>query len=289
MRKFPHNKQQEVPIVNVAMAGDFLLMIDAQGKLKYYLINDNATILEHRSDNPIVNVFPNQSGTKCICMDNTGNGYLFNPVDDSMIFVPNFSGTTHTVLWDIDEPNLLVAVDNEKMQTYLFNQLSLDGAQIIHLPEWLKLEEVNTNKAGLVTYLDRDLKPLILKNGFVYSHAISEGITGQFLQTHSSINSWRGEQETDEGHLRYFLQCLALNKYQNCINVAKACQKLQLQFFEVLGKHCLKNLELFYAETAFQMCKNVGMVYSIQGIKHETEKLVLMGHVASILFKHDLA
>jgi WD repeat-containing protein 19 len=37
------------------------------------------------------------------------------------------------------------------------------------------------------------------------------------------------------------------------------------------------------------MCKNVGMVYSIQSIKHETEKLVLMGHVASILFKHDIA
>ncbi len=37
------------------------------------------------------------------------------------------------------------------------------------------------------------------------------------------------------------------------------------------------------------MCKNVGMVYSLQAIKHETEKLVLMGHVASILFKHDLA
>ena len=37
------------------------------------------------------------------------------------------------------------------------------------------------------------------------------------------------------------------------------------------------------------MCKNVGMVYSLQAIKHETEKLVLMGLVASILFKHDLA
>lgn len=31
------------------------------------------------------------------------------------------------------------------------------------------------------------------------------------------------------------------------------------------------------------------MVYSIQGIKHETEKFILMGHVASILFKHDAA
>ena len=56
-----------------------------------------------------------------------------------------------------------------------------------------------------------------------------------------------------------------------------------------MGKQCLKFLELSSAESAFQMCKNVGMVYSIQSIKTESEKLVLMGHVASILFKHDLA
>jgi WD repeat-containing protein 19 len=37
------------------------------------------------------------------------------------------------------------------------------------------------------------------------------------------------------------------------------------------------------------MCKNVGMVYSIQSIKNESEKNILMGHVSSILFKHDLA
>lgn len=47
MRKFPHNKAQETPIVNIAMAGEFLIMIDANGKLKYYLIADNSTILEH--------------------------------------------------------------------------------------------------------------------------------------------------------------------------------------------------------------------------------------------------
>lgn len=98
-----------------------------------------------------------------------------------MIFVPNFQGETHSVLWDIDEANLFVTVDNEKMQTYLFKPLSLDGAQIVHLPEYLKLEEVEKNKAGIVTFLDRDLKPLILKNGFVFSSARSDGIRGQYL------------------------------------------------------------------------------------------------------------
>lgn len=160
------------------MAADFLLMIDAKGVLKYYLIADNSTILEHRSDNKIVKVFPNLSGTKCICVDDTGNGYLFNPVDDSSLVVPNFSGKTYSILWDVDEANLFVTVDTEKMQTYLINPLSLEGGSIIHLPEYLKLDEVNTNKPGLVTYLDKDLKPLILKKGFVYSYARSDGIRG---------------------------------------------------------------------------------------------------------------
>ena len=66
----------------MAIAGDFLLMIDQQGTLRYHLIEENSTIVEHSSQNPIVKVFPNLSGTKCICMDNTGNGYLYNPIDD---------------------------------------------------------------------------------------------------------------------------------------------------------------------------------------------------------------
>jgi len=51
----------------------------------------------------------------------------------------------------------------------------------------------------------------------------------------------------------------------------------------------LKFVELEIAELAFQMCKNVGMVFSIQAIKNETDKQILIGHIASILFKHDVA
>lgn len=130
MRRFPHNKQQEVPIVNVEMAGDFLLLVDAQGKLKYYLIEDNTTICEHRAENPIVKIFPNHSGTKCICVDSTGNGFMFNPIDDTSLFIPNFSGQTNNVLWDTDDSGLFVTVDKEKMQTYLLVSLSLEGQSI---------------------------------------------------------------------------------------------------------------------------------------------------------------
>ena len=95
-----------------------------------------------------------------------------------MLFIPNFSGGTETVLWDLDDPNIFVTVDKDKMQTYLFVNLSLEGQQIIHLAEYLKLDEVDKNKAGVITFVDKDLKPIILKSGFVYSHARVDGIRG---------------------------------------------------------------------------------------------------------------
>jgi len=73
------------------------------------------------------------------------------------------------------------------------------------LPEYLKLDEVDKAKPGVITYIDKDLKPIILKGGFVYSYSRSDGIRGQYLTTHSYINSWRAQSDSDEGHLRYFL------------------------------------------------------------------------------------
>ena len=78
------------PIIYIALADSFLLLIDQSGKLSYYLIEDQAFILEHQSENPLVKVFPNQTGTKCICIDATGHGYMLNPVDEKLIMIPNF-------------------------------------------------------------------------------------------------------------------------------------------------------------------------------------------------------
>ena len=121
----------------------FLILLDAGGKLMYYLIEDQALLIEHTEQNQIVKIFPNKKGTRIICVDKTGGGFFFNPVEDTSIMIPNFSATTLKVLWDLDESNLFVTIDVEKMNTYLFVPLSIDGPTISHLPEYLKLEEVD--------------------------------------------------------------------------------------------------------------------------------------------------
>ena len=95
-----------------------------------------------------------------------------------MHFIPNFSAGAENILWDLEDSNIFISVDKEKMQAYLFVPLSLDGPSIIHLPEYLKLDEVDKTKAGVITFVDKDLKPIILKGGFLYSHARTDGIRG---------------------------------------------------------------------------------------------------------------
>ena len=76
---------------------------------------------------------------------------MLNPVDESLIMIPNFHSETDTVLWDVEDQNLFVTVAGDSMHTYLYLPLSLEGPQIIHLPEFLRLDEVDKPKAGVVT------------------------------------------------------------------------------------------------------------------------------------------
>ena len=83
---------------------------------------------------------------------------------------------------------------------------------------------------------------------------------------------------------------MAIHRFSECFKIAAEVEEeLSQQMYEALGKFALKSVELLHAENAFRLCKNVGMVYAINAIKDETEKFILMGHIASILHKHDVA
>ncbi len=285
-RKFPAN-ETEKGIVYIALTEDFLLMLDEAGKLRYYYIEANSIIAEYKPDNPVVKVFPNDSGTKTICIDSTGCGILYNPVNGTTITLPNFSANTEKVLWDIEDQNTFCTFEREKVLTYLYVQYSLEGSTVIHLPEFTTFEEIETHSAGNVTYIAPENQPVLLKNGYLFHHS-KEGLKGMYLPTHSVIESWR-EDDPEEAHLRYYLQNIALNRFEACFKVAKLCVKYSAQLYEILGRECLKHLELGFAERAYQLCKNPGMVLAIQSIKSECEKFVLMGHMALLLHKHDMA
>jgi WD repeat-containing protein 19 len=78
-----------------------------------------------------------------------------------------------------------------------------------------------------------------------------------------------------------------LNRFSECLLAASLFNVPLL--FDVLGRKCLENLETEVAIRAFQYAGNLSMVYSIESFKLETEKNILLGHVACIFGQYDLA
>ena len=282
-RKFPQYESDK-PIKYINLTDEFLIMIDISGKLTYYLIEENTVLLSYSPDNPIEKIFPNKSGTKCVCIDNTGCGFLYNPVDDSLSLIPNFSATVTRVIWDTNQTNMFITYDKGKINTYLYMQTSLDGPTILHIPRYASIEDLDKNLPGVETKISKDISPVLLRNGYCFTHSPVEGLRGEYLSTHAYVSSDK------DGKIANFLQNMAIHRFSECFKIAEQVDdELSQTMYEALGKYALKQVELTHAENAFRLNKNVGMVYAINSIKDETEKYILMGHIASILHKHDIA
>ena len=85
--------------------------------------------------------------------------------------------------------------------------------------------------------------------GFVNYQLPDGKIQGQYLASHSYFNMWRGENDTEEGHYRYFLQNLALNRFAECFKAATFLANVDVCDF--LGRRCLQFLEFDIAIRAF--------------------------------------
>lgn len=96
--------------------------------------------------------------------------------------------------------------------------------------------------------------------------------------------NYKYENDSLEGHTRYFFLNVSLKRFNNCL---VACKYLKNSlYFESLGKKALENLDLDNALKAFQMGKNLAMVMTIQPLIHENERDLLIGHISMVLGKY---
>lgn len=281
-------RQQFADVVCTAMTTNSLVLGESSGKVKCFSLEDQNYVSEIRLDSGILSIFPNNSGTRIVVKDITGGGYLYTPMNESKLPIPNFSSNVVKVLWDEHDLNMFITCETEKLCGYLYSPVTLYGSKVDPIRELLSIEDLDRNTRDSITMLEKGLKPLLLSKGVVFCHSESSGtVKGNFLSSHTYLSLWRGKNDTPEGHYKYFLQNLALKRFNHCYHVAEKLGTVKIP--EVLGKLALQNLDLDVAERAYQLSKNVGMVYSIRAIKEESEKQVLLGYVAMILHEHDMA
>jgi len=286
-RSFPTSSADQ-PVNVIALTDSFLLLLDQANKLKVVHLEDSTVIHEFRFDTQIIEMYPNVAGTRLVVVDITGKASFYTPVSDTLLPLAQFPRQTERVIWDLNDYNVFIACEPEKIIGYVFSAVSVYGAMVEFIRELTSIEDLSQEPKESITLMEKGHKPLLLNNGLLYCYSQSEGmVKGNYLSSHSYLTQWRGRSDVSEGHYKYFLQNLAIKRFHQCF---LAAEKLAVpSIADSLGQLALQSLDLEIAEKAFMVSKDVGKVFAIQSIKNENEKLVLLGHVAIMLAQPDLA
>jgi WD repeat-containing protein 19 len=286
-RSFPEDPSA-ASIAAFAITGQFLFMSDSSPKLRVYLIDERTFVSEYKLQAPVSQMVANYNGTRVALRDTSGRGALYFPASDTVLEIPNFSMRFSSIIWDLRDHNVFAACEADRIVTYIVSPVTLTGGKVEPTAELLSVEDITAEPKENFTGIEAGLKPMLLNNGLLFFQVESEAnLRGNFLASHSQVTQWRGRSDTSENHYRYFLQNLALKRFSACTLAAELLDSSVVS--EALGQQALHHIDLETAERAFQLAKNVGMVYAIRSVKSESEKLVLLGHVAMMLHKHDHA
>ena len=113
---------------------------------------------------------------------------------------------------------------------------------------------------------------------------------GVVLNSHYWLYNWNENDDNEDSHKKYFIQNYQLCRYWNSLKAGPHLpEKEQKDYLERLGKEALKNLELDVVEEAFRMSKNTSLVLTVEQLKRENEKKIMLGSIAAILGEEDLA
>jgi len=184
--KFPPN-QEDPKIRSIELSDDFLLMLNVENKITIYSLLHSAISNELKPSYEIVNLFPNKSMTKAVCIDKQGNGWLLNFLSERSIKIDQFQPRIRRILWDSTEPNQFIGTDKTDAYSYIYNRNNYRGEQCHIVKEILDIEEAFTSTNITRTVLFKDHIPIILKSGQIATITPDNRMSGMYLVSHSAM------------------------------------------------------------------------------------------------------
>lgn len=102
----------------LALTPDFLIYGTKRGAVHYFGLADWAPVSEFRHPEPIVSLWPNALGTRCVFVDAASRAFVLNPVAEAAVGVPALGGGgVAACLWDAAQGGVFVLHDGRAFHT----------------------------------------------------------------------------------------------------------------------------------------------------------------------------
>jgi len=281
---FPE-KEDERSISCATIAGIFLIYAHSNGHLQYYSLADGTEVNEFRHTAGLRAIYPNHAGTRVVMVDQIGGAYLYNPVNDDCLAVPDVPGSIEKVVWDAADATVFVISDGTSLFPYVYTQVAVGGSMVRRLGNL----SLGTNGELLIdpvaTPIPHGHSIVMLYDGSICTQTPSGVISTQGARLKSHDNLLRVPGDPADREQQCFLQNLSLNRFVAAFKVAVALDSKEV--WMALGRRALECLDIASAMKAYRQVPSPGMVQFLERASLIEDRQLLSGHIALVfgLFK----
>ena len=119
-------------------------------RVKIFSIDNNCNcIADCKFDKIIKKLYPNNSGTKYICIDELGKVFVYSPVNETVLTLyDELPSDFNRAIWDGENPNIFIGINKSNSAIYTFNLIlnSLNGPYIRTIKELSYIEDLEEEK-----------------------------------------------------------------------------------------------------------------------------------------------
>ncbi|XP_041357231.1 WD repeat-containing protein 19-like isoform X2 [Gigantopelta aegis] len=295
-RLFPDKEHKDVRITCHDLTPEFLIFGTDKGNIEYFFIEDWEFVNQYRHVTGIRKVYPDPSGTRLIFIDDKSEGFVYNPVMDSVINIPELSSATQGILWDnsSSEKAVFVAYDSEQIHSYVYCRESVKGTPHItsHYMGYYEPANFGATVCSQVLYVGSSRLPfgqvpILLYNGEITLQTQNGKLGTLLLDTHTNIFNEDAHNLPPPEMQTAAQQCIALRRFKDAWIYCEQLKSTPL--WQDLGKTALQNLDLDFGIRVYRYIGDAGMVSSLQKVKALEDKNLLSGYIAMFLSEFNVA
>ncbi|KAL8576385.1 hypothetical protein ACOMHN_048952 [Nucella lapillus] len=292
-RLFP-GPDSDTKITCHVLTPEFLVFSTQSGSIHFFYVEDWQFVAEHRHMVGIRKIFPDSTGTRILFIDEKSDGYVLNPVSDTVVSIPNFSPTAQGVVWEqwAEGKGVFIAYDLDKIYTFVYSREAITPSKAVDASRSMasrtqtEAESVDSNNYSKVVFAGVSRRPygqvpVLLYNGEVTLQTQSGQLSTTLLDSHAHIFQ-DSPLTLAPNQLQVALeQCIRLRRFEDGWLY---CSELNNpKTWRMLGKVALYSINLPMAVRVYRELGDVGMVSSLVKIMDIEDRNLLMGYLAMFL------
>ncbi|XP_076676074.1 intraflagellar transport protein Oseg6 isoform X2 [Andrena cerasifolii] len=269
-KMFPDLNASDFRITCHALSTDFLIYTSDMGHIFYFCLEVFNQCTEHVHDNGIKEIYLDANGTQLCFIDNKSDAYVYNPVQETVLPIPDCPDCIEGVIWDenILERNIFALYNKSIIIAYIVVKYFIEGAKII---------KINTTK------LPSETLPLLMYSGELTLSSTSNKLIQITLSSHEDVGNIVESKKMEEV-LENQILC---RRFQQAWST---CEKInEKESWLKLGESAIANLNMEFAIRVYRHIEDASMVWALQKMEDIDELPLLCGHACILLGNYNQA